>query len=169
MSTVYFCLFFFSYILFSCFKEICHKAISIFVGQFLLFFLCFVLTTRTTQPHPQVFSVNSSIIWQFCHTHDTNSSHICKILPNLVDIQGCCCQYMHTYLYFLPPLHRTRHFGFRPAQRHGFLLSRISHHPNSVSTFNVTCLVVSGDISVNPGPGSRYYISSCISDCRRSR
>ena len=32
---------FFSYIHFSCFKEICHKAISIFVGQFLLFFLCF--------------------------------------------------------------------------------------------------------------------------------
>lgn len=37
-----------------------------------------------------------------------------------------CCQWN-----FLSPLHRTRHFGFRLAQRHGFLLSRISHHPNS--------------------------------------
>ena len=73
----------------------------VFSQQFVYFFHHFVLTTRTTQPHPQVFSVNSSISWQFCRTHDTNSSHICKILPNLVDIQGCCCQYMYTYIYIL--------------------------------------------------------------------
>ena len=28
----------------------------------------FVLKTKTTQPHPQVFSVNWSIIWEFCCT-----------------------------------------------------------------------------------------------------
>ena len=30
----------------------------------------FVLKTKTTQPHPQVFSVNFSIIWEFCFTID---------------------------------------------------------------------------------------------------
>ena len=28
----------------------------------------FVLKTKTTQPHPQGFSVNCSIIWEFCCT-----------------------------------------------------------------------------------------------------
>ena len=40
----------------------------------------FVFTTKTTQPRPQVFSVNRSIIWQFCCTVDV------KILQNLVNI-----------------------------------------------------------------------------------
>ena len=38
----------------------------------------FCNTTKTTQPHPQVFSVNSSIIWQFCCMVDIISSHITK-------------------------------------------------------------------------------------------
>ena len=40
----------------------------------------FVFTTKTTQPCPQVFLVNHSIIWQFCCTIDVNSSHIAKFL-----------------------------------------------------------------------------------------
>ena len=31
-------------------------------------FCHFVVTTKTTQPCPQVFSVNGSVIWQFCYT-----------------------------------------------------------------------------------------------------
>ena len=38
-------------------------------------FCHFVLTTKTTQPRPQVFSVICSIIWQFCFTIDV-SFHI---------------------------------------------------------------------------------------------
>ena len=38
----------------------------------------FCNTTKTTQPHPQVFSVNGSIIWQFCCMVDIISSHITK-------------------------------------------------------------------------------------------
>ena len=30
----------------------------------------FVFTAKTTQPRPQVFSANCSIIWQFCGTID---------------------------------------------------------------------------------------------------
>ena len=36
----------------------------------------FCNTTKTTQGHPQVFSVNGSIIWQFCCMVDIISSHI---------------------------------------------------------------------------------------------
>ena len=38
----------------------------------------FCNTTKTTQPHPQVFSVNGSIIGQFCCMIDIISSHITK-------------------------------------------------------------------------------------------
>ena len=33
-------------------------------------FRCFVLTTKTTQSRPKVFSVNCSISWKFCCTSD---------------------------------------------------------------------------------------------------
>ena len=35
-------------------------------------------TPKTTQPCPKAFSVNHSIIWQFCCTTDAISSHIAK-------------------------------------------------------------------------------------------
>ena len=44
----------------------------------------FEVTTETTQPRPQVSSVNGSIIWQFCCTTDVILTYR-KILPNLVD------------------------------------------------------------------------------------
>ena len=40
----------------------------------------FVFTTKTTQPRPQVFSVNRSIIWQFCCTIGVITSQIAKLL-----------------------------------------------------------------------------------------
>ena len=48
----------------------------------------FVFTTKTTQPRPQVFSVNRSIIWQFCCTIDVISSHIAKFFPICSTIAG---------------------------------------------------------------------------------
>ena len=42
----------------------------------------FVVTTKTTQPRPQVVSVNGSIILQFCCTIDVIFTYR-KILPNL--------------------------------------------------------------------------------------
>ena len=63
-------------------------------------------------------------------------------------------------------MYRTRHLGFRLARRRGFFQSSISHYPNSVSTFNITCLIASGDISVNPGPDDFQFIPSRISDSR---
>ena len=44
----------------------------------------FVLTTKTTQPRPQVFSVNGSIICNFAALL-TSSVQYGKILPSLVD------------------------------------------------------------------------------------
>ena len=38
----------------------------------------FVFTTTTSQPCPQVFLADRSIIWQFCCTIDVISSHIAK-------------------------------------------------------------------------------------------
>ena len=63
-------------------------------------------------------------------------------------------------------MYRTRHLGFRLARRRGFFQSSISHYPNSVSTFNITRLIVSGEISVNPGPDDFQFIPSRISDSR---
>ena len=40
---------------------------------------------KTTQPRPQVFSVNCSIIWQICCTIGVISFTYRKIFPNLVD------------------------------------------------------------------------------------
>ena len=57
-------------------------------------------------------------------------------------------------------MYRTRHLGFRRARRRVFFLSSIGHYPNSVSTFNLTRLIVSGDISVNPGPDDFQFIPS---------
>ena len=50
----------------------------------------FVLTTKTTQPHPQVFSVNVSIICNFAALL-TSSVQYGKILSDLVDISWLWC------------------------------------------------------------------------------
>ena len=48
----------------------------------------FVFTTKTTQPRPQVVSVNRSIIWQFCCTIDVISSYIAKFFQIWSTIAG---------------------------------------------------------------------------------
>ena len=42
-----------------------------------------------------------------------------------------------------------RHLGFYST---GFLTSPVKRYPNSVSTFQLDKLIVSGDVSTNPGP-----------------
>ena len=46
-----------------------------------------------------------------------------------------------------PRWQRRRHFETK-----GYFCSRLSHYPNSTSTFQITCLQTSGDINPNPGP-----------------
>ena len=45
-----------------------------------------------------------------------------------------------------------RHFGSSFYRGRGYLSFRISLYPNSVSTFQLNRLIISGDISENPGP-----------------
>ena len=45
-----------------------------------------------------------------------------------------------------------RHFGSSFYRGGGYLSFRISLYPNSVSTFQLNRLIISGDISENPGP-----------------
>ena len=46
-----------------------------------------LLTTKTTQPCPKVFSVNASIIWQFA-ARLTSFSHIANFFQNWSTIAG---------------------------------------------------------------------------------
>ena len=43
---------------------------------------------QKTQPRPQVFSVNRSIIWQFCCTIEVISSHIAKFFQIWSTVAG---------------------------------------------------------------------------------
>ena len=63
-------------------------------------------------------------------------------------------QELHTELLIIlffqesgPRWQRRRHFETK-----GFSCSRLSHYPNSTSTFQLTRLQTSGDINPNPGP-----------------
>ena len=49
----------------------------------------FVFTIKTTQARSQVFSVNCSLIWQFCCTTDVISSHIAKFFQIWSRVAGC--------------------------------------------------------------------------------
>ena len=40
----------------------------------------------------------------------------------------------------------------------GYLISRVSPYPNSTSTFQISCLIINGDISENPGPSTNKLI-----------
>ena len=44
-----------------------------------------------------------------------------------------------------------RHVGFTHVSRQGFFASRVSDSSNSISTFQITKILLSGDISMNPG------------------
>ena len=48
----------------------------------------FCITTKTTQPCPQVFSVKGSIIWQFCCMIDVISSHITEFFQIWSTVAG---------------------------------------------------------------------------------
>ena len=45
-----------------------------------------------------------------------------------------------------------RHVGFTHVSRKGFFASRVSQSPKSISTFQITKILLCGDISMNPGP-----------------
>lgn len=47
---------------------------------------------------------------------------------------------------------QRRHVGFTHLSRKGFFVSRVKHSSNSTSTFQITRIVLSGDVSMNPGP-----------------
>ena len=49
----------------------------------------FVFTIKTTQARSQVFSVNRSLIWQFCCTTDAISSHFAKFFQIWSRAAGC--------------------------------------------------------------------------------
>lgn len=49
-----------------------------------------------------------------------------------------------------------------------FLSARISFYPNSQSCFNLSRLIVSGDICPNPGPSATAYISAKCAVCKRT-
>ena len=50
-----------------------------------------------------------------------------------------------------------RHIGFVCYQAKGHFNLRVNRYPNSVSTFQLTRLITSGDISLNPGPSTVKY------------
>ena len=47
----------------------------------------------------------------------------------------------------------------------GYLSSRVSRYPNSTSPFQMSCSIISGDISENPGPSTNKLICS---ECSRT-
>lgn len=47
---------------------------------------------------------------------------------------------------------QRRNVGFTHLSRKGFFASRVKHSSNSTSTFQITRIVLSGDVSMNPGP-----------------
>ena len=47
---------------------------------------------------------------------------------------------------------QQRHVGFTHLSRKGFFASRVKHSSNSTSTFQITRIALSGDVSMNPGP-----------------
>lgn len=54
---------------------------------------------------------------------------------------------------FAPPWISSRHVDSAAFKVKGYFKSRVSRYSNSVSTFQITRLLTSGDISENPGPG----------------
>ena len=51
-------------------------------------FCHFVLTTKPTQPRPQVFSVNCKVFWQLCCGIDVIFSHIAKFFQIWSTVAG---------------------------------------------------------------------------------
>ena len=49
---------------------------------------------------------------------------------------------------------RVRHLGFQ-ARAKGYFATRRGRYPNSSSTFNISKLIICGDIELNPGPDTR--------------
>ena len=81
----------------------------------------------------------------FCPSYALDDSGVTKT-TNEVDLYRASCS---------SSMRLFRHLGFSSSTRsHRYFTARISHTPNSVSSFNLTSLrlTTSGDISPNPGP-----------------
>ena len=81
----------------------------------------------------------------FCPSYALDDSGVTKT-TNEVDLYRASCS---------SSMRLFRHLGFSSSTRsHRYFTARISHTPNSVSSFNLTRLrlTTSGDISPNPGP-----------------
>ena len=68
---------------------------------------------------------------------------------------------------------RWRHFRPVLMFRHGpkrkaYLASRLSYHPNSTASFNLTRLALFGDINPNPGPQTSVTSKSKCKTCERT-
>lgn len=55
----------------------------------------------------------------------------------------------------------SRHFDFVRLKVKGYFRSRVSRYSNSVATFQHTRLIISGDISLNPGPPAKQSCERC--------
>ena len=56
---------------------------------------------------------------------------------------------------------RLCHSGRFESNGVSYLVGRIKQYPNSTSTFQLTCVAISGDVSLNPGPSVKPKCSVC--------
>ena len=68
------------------------------------------------------------------------------------------------YLIFVPAWNNSHHDS-KVYKVKGYLSSRVSRYPNSTSTFQISRLIISGDIAENPGPSTNKLICP---ECSRS-
>ena len=61
------------------------------------------------------------------------------------------------YLVFVPAWNNSHHDS-KVYNVKGYLSSRVSRYPNSASTFQISRLIISGDIAENPGPSTNKLI-----------
>ena len=61
------------------------------------------------------------------------------------------------YLIFVPAWNNSHHDS-KVYNVKGYLSSRVSRYPNSASTFQISRLIISGDIAENPGPSTNKLI-----------
>ena len=56
---------------------------------------------------------------------------------------------------------RLRRAGRFESHGVSYLVGRIERYPNSTSTFQLTRVAISGDVSLNPGPSVKFKCSVC--------
>ena len=62
---------------------------------------------------------------------------------------------------------KVRHFGLS-FRRRGLLASRVPYYPNPHSRYQFTCITVTGDIELNPGPTSCSVCKKVIASNHRA-